>query len=99
MIEGHRSGNSYRLGDTVRVAVAAVDADARSLDFRLIARAGSSGKPGRGKTVGDKRPIKPHGKSAKPDRTRHKKKSRPGKHERRARKQPKRKPGGKTKQG
>ena len=29
VIEGHRSGNAYRLGDTVRVAVAAVDVDAR----------------------------------------------------------------------
>lgn len=37
-IEGHRSGSAYRLGDAVRVAVAAVDVDARSLDFRLVAR-------------------------------------------------------------
>ncbi|MGE3243375.1 MAG: ribonuclease R [Pirellulales bacterium] len=42
-IEGHRSGSSYRLGDAVRVAVAAVDVDARSLDFRLVARV-SGGK-------------------------------------------------------
>jgi ribonuclease R len=42
-IEGHRSGSSYRLGDAVRVAVAAVDVDARSLDFRLVARV-SDGK-------------------------------------------------------
>jgi ribonuclease R len=37
-IEGHRGGSAYRLGDTVRVAVAAVDVDARNLDFRLVAR-------------------------------------------------------------
>lgn len=37
-IEGHRGGSSYRLGDSVRVAVAAVDVDARNLDFRLVAR-------------------------------------------------------------
>jgi ribonuclease R len=97
VIEGHRSGNSYRLGDTVRVAVAAVDVDARSLDFRLISRAGSAGKPGRGKTVREKPPLKSGGKKAKPDRTRHKKKSRPGKHERQARKQPKAKPNGSAK--
>ncbi len=35
VIAGFRSGNSYRLGDTVRVAVAAVDIDTRELDFRL----------------------------------------------------------------
>ena len=40
VIAGHRSGNSFRLGDTVRVAVAAVDVDTRELDFRLVARTG-----------------------------------------------------------
>lgn len=43
-ISGFRSGNQYRLGDTVRVAVAAVDVDARELDFRLVGRAASSTK-------------------------------------------------------
>ena len=38
VIEGFRSGNRYRLGDTVRVAVAAVEVDARELDFRLVGR-------------------------------------------------------------
>ena len=41
VIEGFRSGNTYRLGDTVRVAVATVDVDSRELDFRLLARLGS----------------------------------------------------------
>ena len=47
-INGFRSGNSFRLGDPVRVVVAAVDVDARELDFKLI------GKPG-GKRKADKK--------------------------------------------
>jgi ribonuclease R len=77
VIAGFRSGNAYRLGDTVRVAVAAVDIDTRELDFRLVARAGTS-KKGRIKP-----PAKGRGKKgAKPARGR-KKKNRPGKNERR----------------
>jgi ribonuclease R len=37
-LSGHRSGNSFRLGDPVRVSVARVDLDRRELDFRLVAR-------------------------------------------------------------
>jgi ribonuclease R len=37
-LAGHRSGNSYRLGDQVFVTVARVDVDRRELDFRLVAR-------------------------------------------------------------
>jgi ribonuclease R len=57
-ISGFRSGNSYRLGDPVRVAVANVDVDARELDFRLVGRAAApktkrpskrTAKPTRGK--------------------------------------------------
>jgi ribonuclease R len=40
VIHGLRSGNSFRLGDAVRIAVAAVDVDRRELDFRLLGRAG-----------------------------------------------------------
>src|SRR3954454_5145599 len=80
IIAGFRSGNSYRLGDTVRVAVAAVDIDTRELDFRLIARAGGP------KKARIKPPTKRHSGSVKaatkPTGGR-KKKSRPGKHERR----------------
>ncbi len=36
-LAGHRAGNSYRLGDLLRVAVARVDLDRRELDFRLVA--------------------------------------------------------------
>ncbi|MCC7475648.1 MAG: RNB domain-containing ribonuclease [Pirellulales bacterium] len=83
VIAGHRSGNSYRLGDTVRVAVAAVDVDARELDFRLISR--KSGAP----AARIKRPAKLRGKrgakATKPAGGR-KKTKRPGKSERRSRK-------------
>jgi ribonuclease R len=37
-LAGYRSGNSYRLGDLLRVAVARVDLDRRELDFRLVER-------------------------------------------------------------
>jgi ribonuclease R len=78
VIAGFRGGNSYRLGDAVRVAVAAVDIDTRELDFRLIARAG---KPSKGRV---KPPAKSRGKSgAKSARPGKKKKNRPGKNERR----------------
>jgi ribonuclease R len=53
-ISGFRSGNSYRLGDPVRVAVANVDVDTRELDFRLVGRA-SAPKTKRP----TKRPVKP----------------------------------------
>ena len=49
VIEGFRSGNTFRLGDVVRVAVASVDIDARELNFRLLAQAG---KKSRGKAGG-----------------------------------------------
>ena len=42
VIHGMRSGNSYRLGDPVRIAVAAVDVDRRELDFRLLGRVGKA---------------------------------------------------------
>ncbi len=47
VIKGFRSGNTYRLGDPVQVAVASVDVERRELDFRLL---GKSGKPARKKT-------------------------------------------------
>jgi ribonuclease R len=45
-LAGRRAGNTLRLGDRVRVAVARVDLDRRSLDFRLVARTARH-KPGR----------------------------------------------------
>lgn len=44
VIKGFRSGNTYRLGDKVQVAVAKVDIERRELDFRLINKQG--GKQG-----------------------------------------------------
>lgn len=35
-LSGHRKGNTFRLGDQVRVAVGHVDLDRRQLDFRII---------------------------------------------------------------
>ncbi len=37
-LAGRRSGNAYRLGDQLRVAVARVDLERRELDFRLVQR-------------------------------------------------------------
>ena len=35
-LAGHRAGNSYRLGDLVRVAVSRVDLERREIDFRVV---------------------------------------------------------------
>jgi ribonuclease R len=93
VIEGFRSGGTYRLGDPVRVAVAAVDVDARELDFRLIGRSGG------GAAKGEKRTRRPGGGATRKGRggsgkasggraakSGPRKKNRPGKRERRARK-------------
>lgn len=44
-LSGRREGNAFRLGDVVRVAVAHVDVDRRSLDFRLVARGQPAPRP------------------------------------------------------
>ncbi|TWT86282.1 Ribonuclease R [Pseudobythopirellula maris] len=65
-ITGRRAGSTFRLGDTVRVAVAKVDPDDRELDFRLL---GKIGKSPRGGSGGKKKGGKPHrgkGKGSKP---------------------------------
>jgi ribonuclease R len=41
-LSGYRSGNRYRLGDFVHVAVARVDVDRRELDLRIVARGKSA---------------------------------------------------------
>jgi ribonuclease R len=38
-LAGHRAGNSYRLGDLLRVAVARVDLERREVDFQVVQRA------------------------------------------------------------
>jgi len=40
-LAGHRAGNSYRLGDLLRVAVAQVDLGRREIDFRVVERKSS----------------------------------------------------------
>lgn len=42
VIKGFRSGNTYRLGDRVKVAVASVDVERRELDFRLLSKKGGA---------------------------------------------------------
>ena len=37
-LTGRREGNSFRLGDLIRVEVAHVDVERRELDFRIVAR-------------------------------------------------------------
>jgi ribonuclease R len=59
VIHGLRSGNSYRLGDAVRIAVAAVDVDRRELDFRLLGRAGRTPTEGSHRRVLRHGPQKP----------------------------------------
>ncbi|NDC53611.1 MAG: ribonuclease R [Planctomycetia bacterium] len=44
-LSGRRPGNAFRLGDRARVAVAKVDVDRRTLDFRLVG-VRSRGRPG-----------------------------------------------------
>ena len=43
-LSGFRSGNTYQLGDVLRVAVARVDIDRRQLEFRVIGRPAVSAK-------------------------------------------------------
>jgi ribonuclease R len=62
-LSGFRSGNTYQLGDVLRVAVARVDIDRRQLDFRVVGRPGTS--PG-------KRPAARKKKAAKKKPTRKK---------------------------
>ena len=58
---GNRRGNSFRLGDTIRVEIARVDLDARKLDLALVDRL--AGRPaGRDAKHGKK--SRSHGKTA-----------------------------------
>jgi ribonuclease R len=64
-LAGFRSGNAFRLGDVVRVAVARVDVDRRELDFRVCGRRGRihpapSNRPARGKAKLPHKPKRPN---------------------------------------
>jgi ribonuclease R len=62
-ITGFQAGNAYRLGDIVRVAVATVDVDARTLDFKMLGHVsgGHAPRPKEPATSGKDR--KPKGKN------------------------------------
>jgi ribonuclease R len=72
VLSGFRSGNEYRLGDRVRVAVAVVNVDSRELDFRLVSRGPHATKKviGRTKPKRAAKPAKP-GRSKKGSTKRH----------------------------
>ncbi|NQT13823.1 MAG: ribonuclease R [Planctomycetes bacterium] len=61
-LTGHRSGNMFRLGDPLRVAVLRVDLDRRELDFRLVRRGKRAGATVETKAAG-KRKTSAAGKS------------------------------------
>jgi ribonuclease R len=61
-LSGYRSGNQFRLGDSVLVAVARVDLDRRELDFRIVSRGQSARRP---KRIGSKKERKAKEKRAK----------------------------------
>ncbi len=68
-ISGFRGGNSFRLGDEVRVAVATVDVDARELDFRLFGKGPASDRrEKRSKGTKSGKPVKPVSKAKRPKR-------------------------------
>jgi ribonuclease R len=55
-LSGFRSGNTYQLGDVLRVAVARVDIDRRQLEFRVVGRpAAAKKRPAPGKKKAAKR--------------------------------------------
>jgi len=57
-LAGHRSGNQFRLGDQVFVAVARVDVDRRELDFRIVARGKAAPRTKRIGTKKDRKEAK-----------------------------------------
>jgi ribonuclease R len=73
-LAGRRPGQSFRLGDRVRVAVARVDLERRTLDFRLL----GFGRRGRVSPPGKRGPSRP-ARSEKRPHKKPRKKGRPGK--------------------
>ena len=68
-LAGHRSGNTYRLGDLVRVAVFRVDLERRELDLRLVRHQERPARVGKAKARG-KRQTAATGKSKTPAKKR-----------------------------
>ena len=54
-LTGRRAGNSFRLGDRVRVTIAHVDVDRRELDFRIVDRLGRAKTAKHGEVAGKHR--------------------------------------------
>jgi ribonuclease R len=54
-LSGHQAGNSYRLGDLLRVAVAKVDLERREIDFRVIEKEKGRAAPSTKATKGTKK--------------------------------------------
>jgi len=70
-LSGRRAGQSYRLGDRVRVAVDRVDLDRRELNFRLVDGHVRRGKrPAQSARPPEKHRGRPHGRPAKKSRKR-----------------------------
>lgn len=66
-LSGYRSGNSFRLGDVVRVAVVRADVERRELDFRVVGRGQRArAAKGVGGAQGKSRVRDGRGKSSKP---------------------------------
>ncbi|MEM8945480.1 MAG: ribonuclease R [Planctomycetota bacterium] len=59
VMKGFRSGNTYRLGDQVQVAVASVDVERRELDFRLLNKTGEGVTAKRKAKSGKRKKEKP----------------------------------------
>jgi ribonuclease R len=79
-LSGRRAGQSYRLGDRLRVAVDRVDLDRRELNFRLVGgRSGRGMRGGRGRRAVSVRPAKAKAAVKKSPRGRPKKTGRSGK--------------------
>ncbi|HEX4148223.1 MAG TPA: ribonuclease R, partial [Pirellulales bacterium] len=71
-LTGRRAGNSFRLGDAVRVRVVRVDVDRRELDFRLVQPAVAGPRPQRPASPSHHgRGRKASGQSNKPNETGH----------------------------
>jgi ribonuclease R len=63
-LSGRRPGQSFRLGDRLRVAVARVDVDRRELNFRLVGRGRTAGVPRRQRSASGRRGRRDTGRPA-----------------------------------